>query len=148
MFESSAIGVLILDVNTLTSRANAAALGMLDDPDVNRKLNNIYEFIHERYQKAEHELFEQLLNGKRDSYEAERHYQRPGREAKWAKVTFSAIRGSNGQLRYLVAMIDDITEQKKAQERLSQSEARFRAMFDNPLSGNSADHLRSKDLAS
>ena len=135
MFESSAIGVLILDVNTLTSRANAAALGMLDDPDVNRKLKNIYEFIHERYQEAEHELFEQLLNGERDSYEAERRYQRPGEEIKWAKVTFSAIRGSNGQLRYLVAMIDDITEQKKAQERLSQSEARFRAMFDNTSVG-------------
>ena len=135
MFESTAIGVLILDVLTLTIRPNAAALDMLDDPYASRKLDNVYDFIHERYQAAERELFEQLINGERDSYEAERRYQRPGEDSKWAKVTFSAIRNENKQLRYLVAMLDEITEQKKAQERLSQSEARFRAMFDNTSVG-------------
>jgi PAS domain S-box-containing protein len=135
MFESSAIGVVILDVNTLIARANAAARDMLDDVDVDRKLKDVHEFIHEHYLPAEHNLFEQLLAGERDSYETERRYQRPGDPAKWAKVTFSAIRAANGQPRYLVAMLDEITEQKKAQEKLSQSEARFRAMFDNTSVG-------------
>ena len=84
---------------------------------------------------SERELFEQLLKGERNSYEAERRYQRTGEEPNWAKVTFSSVRDAEGQVRYVVAMIEEITEQKKAQENLVQSETRFRAMFDNTSVG-------------
>jgi PAS domain S-box-containing protein len=135
MFESSAVGLVILDVNTLVARTNNAARSMLDEPDLEKKLNNIYDFLNDRYRLAEHDLFEQILNGERDSYGAERRYQRPDGEEKWAKVTISAIRGSDKQLYSIVAILDEITEQKKIQEKLSQSEARFRAMFENTSVG-------------
>lgn len=131
MFESSAMGVLILDVNSMTLQANAAARSILDDPDIDRTLQNVYDFIDDKYRAAEHDLLEQVLKGERDFYDVERRYQRPGEEPRWAKVTFSSVREANGQVRYLVAMIEEITGQKKAQDNLIQSEARFRAMFDN-----------------
>ncbi len=123
MFESSAMGVLILDVNSMTLRANTAARSILDDPDVDRTLQNVYEFIDDKYRAVEQDLLEQVLKGERDFYDAVHRYQRPGEEPRWAKVTFSSVREVNGQVRYLVAMIEEITEQKKAQDNLVQSEA-------------------------
>jgi PAS domain S-box-containing protein len=131
MFESSAMGVFTLDVKSLSLQANPAARAIVEHPDVDRKLQNVHEFIDEKYRATEYRQLEQLLNGERDSYDAERRYQRPGKEPRWAKVNFSSVRESNGQVRYIVAMIEEITEQKKAQDNLVQSEARFRAMFDN-----------------
>jgi PAS domain S-box-containing protein len=130
IFENSKIGLLILDVSNLTFRTNAAARAILDDPDLDRKLKDVYEFIHVRYQESERELFDQLLNGERDFYETERIYRRPGEEPKLANLTFSAIRDADKQVRYILGMIEDITEQKKAQDNLRESEARFRAMFE------------------
>ncbi len=135
IFENSTVGLLILDVSNLTFQTNAAARAILDDPDLNRKLKDVYEFIHVRYQELERDLFNQLLNGKRDHYETERIYQRPGEEPKLANLTFSAIRDANKQLRYILGMIDDITEKKKVQDSLRESEARFRAMFESSAMG-------------
>jgi PAS domain S-box-containing protein len=43
----------------------------------------------------------------------------------------SSVRGLDGKPHYLVGMMMDIDEQKKMQERIRESEARFHAMFDN-----------------
>ena len=136
MFESSAMGVFILDVNTLTVRSNEAAHAIVEDAYQDRVLEDVYEFLNPRYREAERDQYDKLLKGEVDTYEVERcYYQRPGEPEKWAKVTFSTIRGENNQLNYVVAMLDEITQQKKAQDNLRELEARFRAMFDNTSVG-------------
>ncbi len=137
MFESSVLGVFILDVDSLTFRSNEAARAIVEDPVPDRKLENVYELISLRYREAEQDLYEQLLKGERDTYEVERRYQHAGDVCIWARVKFSTIHGENGKLRYIVALIENITEQKKAQDSLLESEARFRAMFDNVSVGMS-----------
>ncbi len=80
-------------------------------------------------------LFEALADGQRDSYEVDRRYIRKNGEVFWAHVTMSAVRGPDGQPRFLVGMVDDIEEQKRAEQELQQSEARFRAVFDSASVG-------------
>jgi PAS domain S-box-containing protein len=147
VFENTAMGIVILDVKTLSMRVNAAAREILDDPNLARRLNSVHELVHVNYQEAESELFQELIDGKRDHYEVEHRYQRPGQEPSWVYVTFSAIRDSAGELIYLVAMLKNITEQKKTQQHLIESEARFRAMFDNVSVGMSMMSLERRILA-
>jgi signal transduction histidine kinase len=40
----------------------------------------------------------------------------------WANLTVSGVRGDTGELKYAVAMVEDITERRQAQEALIQSE--------------------------
>ncbi len=47
----------------------------------------------------------------------------------------------------MVAMLDEITEQKKAQDNLRETEARFRAMFDNVSVGMSLMGLDRRAMA-
>ena len=135
MFESSAIGVVILDLKTLTIRYNLVSREKLDDSELPSTLDDPYEFIHFRYREAERELFTELLNGQRDSYQSDRCYFRPEEEPTWAHVTMSAVKDNRGDLRYIVAMMENITEQKKNQQKLIESEARFRAIYENTSVG-------------
>ncbi len=80
-------------------------------------------------------LFDELVNGQRDAYEVDRRYIRKNGEVFWAHVTMSAVRGLDGKALFLVGMVDDIEEQKRAEEELRQSEARFRAVFDSASVG-------------
>ena len=80
-------------------------------------------------------LFKSLANGERDSYEVDRRYIRKNGEVFWAHVTMSVVRGPDGQPRFLVGMVEDIEEQKRAEEELRQSEARFRAVFESASVG-------------
>jgi PAS domain S-box-containing protein len=135
MFESSAMGVVILDMKTLSLRYNAVARGILDDAELPSVLADPYELIHVRYREAEQALFAELLSGQRDSYTTDRHYHRPGEESTWSHVTISAVKGSQRELCYIVGTIENVTQQKKSQQQLRDSEARFRAMFDNTSVG-------------
>ncbi len=80
-------------------------------------------------------LFDALVNGQRDSYEVDRRYIRKNGEVFWAHVTMSVVRGRDGKPRFLVGMVDDIEEQKRAEEERRKSEARFRAVFESASVG-------------
>ncbi len=45
----------------------------------------------------------------------------------WAKATFSVVRDTSAELRFIVIMLEDITEQKKAQQTLAELEYRFQS---------------------
>jgi PAS domain S-box-containing protein len=137
MFDNSSMGVFILDVTNLTLRFNDAARLLVNDPVPDRKLADVYELLDPRYRKAERENLDRLIKGDCESYEVLRRYERPSEDPRWARVTFSTIRSQDGQVRYIVALMEDITEQKDAEDSLRESEARFRAMFDNVSVGMS-----------
>ena len=80
-------------------------------------------------------LFDELLAAQRDSHEVDRRYIRKNGEVFWAHVTMSSVRGVDGKPLYLIGMVIDIDERKKAALALQESEARFRAMFDSAAIG-------------
>ena len=135
MFESSAMGVVILDLEKLTVQYNQIARQLLDNSDKPDTLNDPYEFIHIRYREHEREQFTELMKGLRDSYTCDRCYHHPGEEEIWSHVTISTVRDIQGEVRYIVAMMENVTEQKKDQQRLLESEARFQAIFNNVAVG-------------
>jgi len=76
-----------------------------------------------------------LISGKRESFQVERRYIHKNGTSFWVRQTISAVRNANGQAVYLVTMVEDISQQKQDQETLRESEARFKAMFDNTSVG-------------
>ncbi|MGE5374466.1 MAG: PAS domain S-box protein, partial [Bacteroidota bacterium] len=71
------------------------------------------------------ELFEELLAGRRDSYVMERRYRHKDGRIFWARINYSLVRDMDGQPDYLVGIIEDIDDQKRAAERLAEQEADY-----------------------
>jgi PAS domain S-box-containing protein len=79
--------------------------------------------------------FRQLLSGETNSYISERRYVRKNGEVFWAQVSMSLVRDPDGRPLYLVGLVNDIDVQKRKEAELAESEARFRAMYENAAIG-------------
>jgi len=70
----------------------------------------------------EAKLFAELAAGERSSYRLQGLCVRQSGEPAWANLTVSGVREDTGELKYAIAMVEDITERRQAQEALIQSE--------------------------
>jgi PAS domain S-box-containing protein len=65
-------------------------------------------------------LYKELLDHKRDFYQREKRFWRKDGLPVWARSAAFAVRGTDGALRYVVSMVEDITERRRAKEKLRQ----------------------------
>jgi PAS domain S-box-containing protein len=73
-----------------------------------------------------------LING---AYEATDFFPLLGKGGEWLHFTASTIRDSHGNLEGAVETLENITERKKAEEALKNSEAKYRDIFENAIEG-------------
>ena len=135
MFENSAVGMGLMGIDRKIIDSNPAMCTMLG--------RTREELIGQSPAIATYpedfddstKLFKELLSGQRDYYVTERRYVRKNGDVFWARISMSLIRDENKNPLYLVGLINDIDEQKRAAEHLRESEARFRAMYHNAAVG-------------
>jgi PAS domain S-box-containing protein len=136
-FQSSAIGMGLLTLEGRILQVNEAVVKMS---------GYSREELYERYdaqnvfpedREVGMDLFQELLDGKRDSYQVEKRYVRKNGEVFWTRLTLSAVRNPDNSPAYLVGMIEDIDQQKRTLAELKESEGRFRAIFENSAIGMS-----------
>ena len=62
-----------------------------------------------------------ILDGDTSSYTMEKRYIRNNGTIVWGNLTVSLVRKSSGETEYLISIIEDITERKKAEEELQRN---------------------------
>jgi PAS domain S-box-containing protein len=135
MFENAGIGIALVGLDRKALAVNDSLLKMSGYSREELLNSSGFDLSHPDDREIGLQEFRALVAGTLDSYQVERRYRNKNGVPYWVKQTVSAVRDDNGQLLYLVTMVEDIQEQKESQERLSESEARFRAMFDNASVG-------------
>jgi PAS domain S-box-containing protein len=130
-FQSSAIGMGLFSLDGRILQVNDALVNMSGYTEEELRRRNNLENVYPEDQDIGMDQFQELLEGKRDWFQVEKRYVRKNGYAFWTRSTLSAVRDSQGRPMYLVALIDDIDEQKNALKSLRESESRFRAMFEN-----------------
>jgi PAS domain S-box-containing protein len=81
-------------------------------------------FTHPDDVAADSALFDELVAGKRDSYQIEKRYVRKDGSLVWANLTVSLIRDPEGRPQFTIAMIEDITERKRVAADLAEARRR------------------------
>jgi PAS domain S-box-containing protein len=71
-----------------------------------------------------------LLAGEIDTYSVEKRYLRKDGSLVWINLTASLMRAPAGEPVYFIAVIEDITERKRAEEALRESETRYRTLVE------------------
>jgi diguanylate cyclase (GGDEF)-like protein/PAS domain S-box-containing protein/putative nucleotidyltransferase with HDIG domain len=81
-------------------------------------------------------LFEEIMAGRRDSYQLETRYRRGDGETIWTQVTAAVEQDGSGRPAFVIAMIEDITQRKVAEaELVRQSELNEYQAFHDALTG-------------
>jgi PAS domain S-box-containing protein len=135
IFHESAIGKALVDIKGKPFELNAALQNMLgyNLEELRDITASTYLYADEAMHDAE--LFRELVKGKRDYYNIEKRYIRKDGEIVWAHQHLTLLRDAQNRPRFIIVMIEDITERKKAEETARRSNAYFRSLIENSLDG-------------
>lgn len=135
VFENSAIGVALADSNGRVLATNAAFQQMLGYTESEFEGLSFLEITHEDFREHNWGLFTELLEGKRDQFQIEKQYWRKDGSLVWVRNNVSLVLGAEKTLQFVLALSEDITERKQAEEALQLSEERARLILDSAAEG-------------
>ncbi len=130
-FENSAIGISLLDRNAQFVTVNSAYQKMLGYTEKELQTMSCLEVTlpenHEIFRKA---ILEQL-DGKRTHIKVEERLRPKHGPPIWARLNGSLVPGTDKTPPFLLAVVEDITERKQAEEALQQSELLYKELLNN-----------------
>jgi formate hydrogenlyase transcriptional activator len=135
VFENSAIGVALTDLNGRFLATNPTYQKMLGYTDEEFQTVSFLEITHEDYREANLALVTELLEGRREQFQIEKQYRRRDGSLIWARNNVSLVPGTESMPQFIMALSEDITERKQAEEALQQSEERVRLILDSAAEG-------------
>jgi PAS domain S-box-containing protein/putative nucleotidyltransferase with HDIG domain len=130
-FELGVVGMVISSPTTGMLEANDQICTMLHYTREELLRKTWPEVTHPEDVGADLALFRQLLAGEIPSYEMEKRFVRKDGVVLHAHMSVSCVRSPGGAAELLLALIQDITEQKRAEQALREAEARYRSIFEN-----------------
>jgi PAS domain S-box-containing protein len=124
VFDNSAIGVSLTDPDggrfLATNHVFQTLVGYTEEE---LRALSFSDLTHEDYREAKLALITELLEGKRRQFQMEKKYRRKDGSLIWVSVNVSLVPGTARVPRFLMALSEDITEHKRAEQALRQSEA-------------------------
>jgi PAS domain S-box-containing protein len=131
VFDEAPIGMSLAGLDNRYLRINRGFFEMLGYTGSELMALTFMDITHGEDLEWEIPFMEQLINGEIDHFALEKRYLKKNQEIVWVNLTLIALRDQAGFVLYTLAMIEDITVRKQAQEALQQSEARYRAIIED-----------------
>ena len=128
IFDSAAIGIALTDDEGLLAEANHALRRMLGYDAITLWGRRLGEIIDPADAAEGERLHRELLAGHREGYRMETRCLRSDGQPVPVAVTASLVRDAEGDPQYALAMVEDITERRRAQaafERISRQTERI-----------------------
>lgn len=145
VFEQAAVGINLMDQQGNLIQVNQKQCEMLGYSESELVgLPSIALTLPEE-QEQKQKVLQDLLNGKIESYSADKLDVKKNGELLWVTITMSAIRERN-QLKYVVTIVQDITERKWAEAQLREQEAQLQAIYESSPIGIAATDYEGKYL--
>ena len=144
MFQGAAIGVLVVDMDGRIVQANRAFRRLVRLGSRALRRMHFWELNHPDDNAANLPLFRELTQGRRDTYQMEKRYRLRDGTVVWVHLATSVVKDAEGQPRFCVAMVENISE-RKAMEDLLRHAAQHDAL--TGLANRALLHERLADAA-
>ncbi len=130
IFDNSPVGIVLSkekdDDFLLINKAIGDMLGYSLEELQNVKVD---QFTHPDDRVISRRFRDRLESGKIDSFNMEKRYIRRDGEILWAKTIVNSVKNSEGKVKFQVAIVEDITENKLDKEKLIESENRLSSLI-------------------
>jgi PAS domain S-box-containing protein len=97
------------------------------------------EMVHKTFQEItfaedlekDLSLVEEVLANKREFYTLEKRYIHKNGNPIWINLTVSLVKNDDGSPKYFISLVEDISERKRTEQALKESEAKFRTLSES-----------------
>lgn len=140
VFEQTVVGIVLTDTEGRITSSNIAFQKLSGYTDEELTQRSLASITHPDDSVRESTLYRDMLATGKPSYEMEKRYIRKDGQMIWCRHTFSFVRDEGGTAIFGMVMVQDITEQKSAQEELTRAYHQLAAT--NEQLGRNRDLLR------
>ena len=120
IFEGTTAGIAIVGIEGRVLQTNPAICTLLGYDEEELKDLHFGDVTHPDDLSRELELYAELTEGRRDSYQVEKRYIRKDGRLIWGRLNAAPIRTPAGDSRFIVGIVEDITDRKQAEKELRQ----------------------------
>src|ERR1700678_406832 len=130
VFENSAIGVALTDLNGRFLATNSVYQKMVGYSNEELQALSFLDITDADYREANWALAAELRKGKRRQFQIEKRYRCKIGSLIWVSNNVSLVPGTESTPQFIMALSEDITERKRAEEALRKSEQMKRSLLD------------------
>ncbi len=135
LFESAPIGVARISPDGYFIDSNLALHEMLGYPSEELKETRIMDITFPQDRVHSQKLLDSILNSDNNIVKFEKRYVSKSGKIIWANVTSTTVKNENGEVLYLVSMVENINDKKAAELALRENEEKYRMLFEKNLAG-------------
>ncbi|MBD3195320.1 MAG: PAS domain S-box protein [Candidatus Lokiarchaeota archaeon] len=119
--QSNSIGVAMVTPDGYPIETNTYLQKMFGYSYEELKNMHFKQFTHPDDVKKDLDLYKDLISGEREFYHIEKRYVHKNGNIVWGDLTATLVRDSDGEPKYVVSLVRDITEKKRSIDELAKS---------------------------
>ena len=127
-FDQAAIGMAVTMPDGRWAEVNRALSDLLGYTEAELLATSFSALTHPDDRQASDELFNRAIAGEIDRYSIEKRFIRKDGQEVWAALNVVVVRDAAGAPSYFVAQAANISERKRAEQLLKDSELRYRSL--------------------
>ena len=131
LFENSSAGIALVTPDGRYIAANSALQKMLGYSEEELQRLNSLKLTHEEDRAATEKILAESAEGQRRDYRIEKRYRRKDDNVIWADLSSTLVPATGSAPAFFATVVVDITERKRAEEEVRESEQRLQDIIDN-----------------
>ncbi|MDB5074371.1 MAG: cph2 2 [Chloroflexi bacterium] len=135
LYEHAPIGMALLDIHGQILLVNPALQRILGYGEDALCRMTFADVTHPDDVTADWALFGEMVAGTRDAYTLDKRYLRKDGQIVWGQLAASVTRDRNGTPQSIIGLLLDVTERHTTEDRLRESEARYRRIVETAQEG-------------
>lgn len=134
-FDDASTGMAIMSLDGYFLKVNPKLSRITGYTPEELLLKNFQSITYPEDFETDFQYWQKMMTGKLQTCEYEKRYIHKQGYLAWILLTGSSVRDEQGSLMYFVMQMQDITERKRVEQALRDSEERFRSAFDHASIG-------------
>ena len=119
MYEGAAIGITLQSPQGHSFAANPAFEEMFGYSEAELATMTLRDYTHPDDVERNEALFREMMAGERDTYRLEKRFLHKDGRVVWGQVAAALHRDADGRPVYSIAMVENITERKQAEDQIA-----------------------------